>query len=169
MATDTLTPAPVRRAIDRAIAERDAGIARAEASDLLGWDRALMAQAIDVFAERGHPFSANNLRPLLPDIEPHRIGAGFIAAVMSKRIVRVGQVRSTSVPTHNRKIGLYIGAAAQAALVRRARLEASPDPIVAMVGQVLFEYYGPVTTPAGALRRRRIGERISIEISAAIS
>ena len=41
-------------------------MALGESGDFTGWNRALIDQGIDMFAQSGVPFSANMLRELLP-------------------------------------------------------------------------------------------------------
>lgn len=99
------------RAIRVARQLRDAGMAIAEAADRDGWDRKVIDQAINAFARTGDPFSANDLRDLLPDVRPALIGARFYAASVQGRIVRHRQERvtSTSKSTHHKDVGLWVG------------------------------------------------------------
>lgn len=102
-------PQSVRDALKAARAARDEGIAAAENADVLGWDRHLIDQAIDAFADTGEPFSANDLRDLLPDVRSALMGARFLAASCRRRIRRVGRTPSTKENTHFKPIDLWIG------------------------------------------------------------
>jgi hypothetical protein len=93
-----------------AIAERDAGIAAVEAaSDEIS--RNAIDQAIRHFASLGVPFSANDTRPLLPDVRPPLIGARFNAAAKQGLIRRVGFTQSTEPATHAAWVKVWQGAA----------------------------------------------------------
>lgn len=112
--TVTITvDADLHSSIAACIAERDAGMASAEASDLTGWNRKLIDQAIDVLAARGEPFSANQLRVLLPDDVPGPLfGARFQHAANNRKVIRfVGYVPSTKRNTHGKPVGLWRGIA----------------------------------------------------------
>lgn len=86
---------------------RDKGIARVEcAAD--DQDRAVIDQAIRVVADRGRPFSANDVRPLLPPgIRPALIGARFLAASKRRQIRKLGWVPSTDPGTHAHPVALW--------------------------------------------------------------
>lgn len=94
---------------------RDEGIARVtEASDQ--WERDVIDQAISAMVERGRPFSANDVRPLLPPgVRPALVGARFRTAALHRKIRRVGYVPSTDPGTHAHPIALWIGPAEVAA------------------------------------------------------
>lgn len=96
--------------ISDCIAARDEGMAAAEEADRSGWNRALIDQAIDVFAGTGRPFSANDVRVVLPDDVPGPLfGARFSAAQTQRRIRFNGYVRSTKKNTHNKPVALWRG------------------------------------------------------------
>lgn len=104
-----------RRQIENRIAEaraaRDAGIAQAEAADRFGWDRSLIDQAIGWFAQGVHPFSANDLREVLPtDVRQPLIGARFSAWATQGLIVRIGGETSTKRNTHCKRVSRWMGA-----------------------------------------------------------
>lgn len=81
-----------------------------EASD--EQDRAVIDQAIRAMIERGRPFSANDVRPLLPPgIRSGLIGARFMLASRRKQIRKVNWVPSDDPGTHAHPIALWIGAA----------------------------------------------------------
>lgn len=86
---------------------RDEGMALAEdASD--EWERLVIDQAIRVVAERGRPFSANDVRPLLPPgVRPALVGARFMAASRRKQILKVGWVASTDPGTHAHPVAFW--------------------------------------------------------------
>ena len=92
------------------IAARDEGMAQAEESDRTGWNKALIDQAIGHFAATGRPFSANDLRVVLPDDVPGPLfGARFYAASVQGRIRFVGYVRSTKKNTHSKPVARWVG------------------------------------------------------------
>lgn len=111
MTTTTIEVATsVVDAIRDAIAARDAGIARAEASEITNWNRALIDQAIDAFAATGRPFSANDLRDLLPDVPGPLMGARFQHAANNRKVIRfTGYVTSTKKNTHAKPVGRWVG------------------------------------------------------------
>jgi len=91
-------------------AERDRGMARAEASLHAAWDRAVIDQAITVLAATGQPFSANDVRGLLPDVRPALVGARFMHAARRGLIERIGDELATHKAGHARRVGLWRGA-----------------------------------------------------------
>lgn len=105
--------AAVHASISECIAERDAGMAQAEDADRTGWNRALIDQAIDVFAATGRPFSANNIRVLLPDDVPGALfGARFSHALNNRKVIRfVGTTKSSKRNTHGKPVNVYVGTA----------------------------------------------------------
>lgn len=102
---EQLTPAA---AIAAARAARDEGMALAEDADTTGWEKNLIDQAIAAFAGTGEPFSANDLRPLLPDVRPALMGARFYAASVRGEIRRVGFATSTKKNTHSKDVAMWI-------------------------------------------------------------
>lgn len=104
----TTAPETVRDAIAAARAARDEGMAQAEdaGSD---WDKALIDQAIAAFAATGEPFSANDLRPLLPDVRTSLMGSRFYAASVRGEIQALGTTTSTKKNTHSKGVGLWLG------------------------------------------------------------
>lgn len=96
--------------IAEARAARDAGIAQAEAADRSGWDTSLIDQAIGWFAQGVHPFSANDLRELLPpDVRQPLIGARFSRWQSDGLILRCGVETSTKPNTHCKTVGRWMG------------------------------------------------------------
>lgn len=104
-----------RGAIDQlmaqAIAARDAGMAQAEeaASE---WDIRLLDQAIAWFAQTGLPFSANDIRPLLPaDFNGRGLMGARFSAAYSRREIRPITDRPSNKPnTHNKRIAIWVAA-----------------------------------------------------------
>ncbi len=87
---------------------RDEGMARTtEAADAA--DVAVIDQAIDHLNRRREPWSANDLRALLPEVRQPLIGARVRAAAMRKRMRRVGYTPSTLESTHHHPIAVWIG------------------------------------------------------------
>lgn len=86
---------------------RDEGMAAVEeASDDMS--RATIDQALREVAKRGRPFSANDVRPLLPPgIRPALVGARFMAASRRREIRKVGWVASTDPGTHAHPVALW--------------------------------------------------------------
>lgn len=124
------------------------------------WDKALIDQAIDAFAAFGQPFSANNLRDLLPDVRQSLMGSRFYAASVQERIVRVGVVTSTKENTHAKPIELWLGAAAAQRLAQGEPL-VPPSPAVAAAHRALEDVLGPVSTASGNMRRWRIAYAVA--------
>lgn len=105
-------PASVHTSIRACIAERDAGMAIAQDGDITGWNKNLIDQAIDVLAATGRPFSANDLRVLLTDVDlPGPLfGSRFHHAANNRKVIRyVGQTRSTKRNTHGKPVALWVG------------------------------------------------------------
>jgi hypothetical protein len=88
---------------------RDAGIAAAEARPGADWDRAVIDQAIEHHAQLGAPFSANTIRPWLPEVAGPLIGAAFVRASRRGLIVKLGTTASTDPGTHAHHVGLWCG------------------------------------------------------------
>ena len=109
----TMTATSPSEAIAAARAARDQGMAQAEDADATGWEKALIDQAIRAFAATGQPFSANDLRPLLPDVRSSLMGSRFMAAAKAGQIRRVGLATSTKKNTHSKDVGRWVGVANQ--------------------------------------------------------
>lgn len=92
-----------------ALEARDRGIRQVQdASDK--WERDLIDQAILTLAAL-RPTSANDFRDELPEIRNRAlIGAQFRSLLLRKKIRKVGEVTSTDVGTHAKKIGSYVTA-----------------------------------------------------------
>jgi hypothetical protein len=90
-------------------AERDRGMARAEASLHAAWDRAVIDQAITVLAATGRAFSANDVRDRLPDVRPALVGARFMHAARRGLIERIGDELATHKAGHARRVSVWRG------------------------------------------------------------
>lgn len=167
LTTPARAPRSVTVALARARAARDAGIdlALEAASD---WEKALVWQGIEAFGQTGRPFSANNLRDLLPDVRTPMIGGQFTKASAAGVIVRVGVVMSTDEETHHKAIGLWLGAAAAARLSQGEPL-VPPSPAVLAAHRALLDVLGPVSTAAGNMRRWRIAHQVAAATEAALT
>lgn len=71
--------------------------------------RAVVDQAITLYAASGRPFSANSLRDLLPDVRPALLGARFYAAARRGLIRRIGYEQSTLRSTRRHPIAVWVG------------------------------------------------------------
>jgi hypothetical protein len=94
---------------DDALAERDRVLEQVN-RNADQWTRDLIDQAIRTLAETGRPFSANSLRPLLPDVPGALMGARFMAAARRGQIRKVGTEPSTDPGTHGHDIKVWIKA-----------------------------------------------------------
>lgn len=91
-----------RRARDRAMAE-------AEARRAADQDRAVIDQAITHLAALGRPFSANQVRELLPVVSPALVGARFLAAARDGLIKAVGVTQASHTAGHGRLLRVWRG------------------------------------------------------------
>lgn len=101
-------PSPLAR-IHAAIAERDAGMARATSAHPDEASR--VAAAIRQLAAQGRPFSANDAREI-HGVKGGVVGATFTALRKEGVIKPVGDEISTDKGTHGHRIYRWIGAAA---------------------------------------------------------
>lgn len=94
--------------LDLAYALRDQALTQVTtASDTQ--DIAVVDQAIREVAAAGQPFSANDVRPLLPPLRSQGlVGARMNSLRMRRQIIKIGEVVSTDVGTHGKRIGLYV-------------------------------------------------------------
>jgi hypothetical protein len=100
-------PTRTAQALRTAIALRDQGIAQVTAA-APAHDRDAIDRAIRLVARQLPQFSANDVRPHLPEgVNPNLIGARFIALAKSKEIRKVDEVPSTDPGTHGKKVGLW--------------------------------------------------------------
>lgn len=74
------------------------------------WAKSVIDRAIREVAARGVPFSANDVRPLLPDVRAALVGARFMAAAKSGVIRKVGYVPSSDRGTHGHHIAQWVRA-----------------------------------------------------------
>lgn len=81
--------------------------AQLDATDRGGWERSVILTAIEHLADQGRPFSANDVRPLLPEVNTNRIGRCFALAADRGLIEFVGYVRSTDRGTHGKRIATW--------------------------------------------------------------
>ena len=92
--------------------------AAAAAADILAdliertseWDRAVVEQAVRAVGADGRPFSANDFRDVLPELASGTVGV-VIRSMATRRpaaLIYVGEVRSTAVSTHGKRIGQYV-------------------------------------------------------------
>jgi hypothetical protein len=102
-------PRTVAEKVAEAIADRDEVFKGLDEADRTGWDRKVIAQAIDWFAETARPFSANDLRELLPDVRPGLIGRQFRALADEGRIRAVGMTPSSKKSTRGHRVLVWIG------------------------------------------------------------
>lgn len=101
-----MSAAHVEPTLDDALVERDAALQLVEDSSDQ-WDRAVIDQGIAALNARGLPWSANDLRPLLPQVRPALIGARVMASLRRGEMTRTDWVRSTDPGTHGKVVGLY--------------------------------------------------------------
>lgn len=114
MSTVTIqVDADLHATITECVARRDEGIAQAEDADRSGWNKALIDQAIDALAATREPFSANDLRVLLPDDLPGPLfGARFRYAANERGVIRFyGWTSSSKKNTHAHPIRVWVGRA----------------------------------------------------------
>lgn len=109
---------------------RDEGMARVTAASG-EWDRKVVDQAIRYVASQGQPFSANDVRPLLPDgLRPALLGARFRTAALHNVIRRIGYVPSTDPATHAHPIALWVAAERdEAGFDRALDVLSGPTPV----------------------------------------
>jgi hypothetical protein len=94
----SFVPAP-----EMAVAERDRGIEVVEqASD--DQDRAVVDQAIREFGRMQATVSANDIRPLLPNVRPSLIGARFLALARQGKLKKAGYVPAAHAAGHGRMV-----------------------------------------------------------------
>lgn len=71
------------------------------------WDRQVIDQAIWAFVEQGKPFSANDLRPLLPEVRKCLISRRLIQAQKNGWVRYVGVTPSTLASTKAARVNVY--------------------------------------------------------------
>lgn len=97
----------VRTQVEAALADWDAAVTEGGPSD--EWDRKVIRQAIDAFAGTGHPFSMNDVRPLLPVVRKALLAKAFVAAERDGVVRKVGTTPSTLRSTRGHHINVYRG------------------------------------------------------------
>lgn len=79
-------------------------------ANVTGWDTAVLNQAIDAIGGDGRPFSANDLRAVLPE-QGHGAAGLFFHSLVRRRHPRqvdvVGEEPSTAESTHGKPIKVY--------------------------------------------------------------
>src|SRR5262249_41743884 len=93
----------------RAREARDAAMSRALDSQAADQDRGVIDQAIRHLARQGQPFSANDVRKLLPAVEPSLIGNRFMAAARRGLIEQCGTTQATHEAGHARLLRVWRG------------------------------------------------------------
>lgn len=91
--------------------ERADATLRSLYANVTDWDRALIVQAIEAIGADGRPFSMNTIRDLLPEMAQGTAGLVFHSLARQKKtpvLVKVGEERSTSGPTHGKPINRYV-------------------------------------------------------------
>lgn len=71
------------------------------------WDRRVIDQCIRAFVKQGQPFSANDMRPLLPEVRKCLISRRLIAAQNDDLIRYVGITPSTLESTKGARVNVY--------------------------------------------------------------
>lgn len=98
----TITPEQAREQANAALAALYANVTT--------WDTAVLDQAIDAIGGDGRPFSANDLRAVLPELAHGTAGLFFHSLVRRKtppQVVVVGEEPSTAESTHGKPIKVY--------------------------------------------------------------
>lgn len=98
-------------AIAAARKARDDAMARLDSSARAEVDRQLVDELIHTYARAGRPFSANDIRPHIPDdVNKNVIGNRFTHAARTGVIRRIGLTPSSKRTTHLKDVGCWIGA-----------------------------------------------------------
>ena len=71
------------------------------------WDNRVIRQCIEAFVRQGRPFSANDLRPLLPEVRKCLISRRLIDAQKDGLIRYVGVTPSTLASTKAARVNVY--------------------------------------------------------------
>ncbi|MFJ4785076.1 hypothetical protein [Streptomyces sp. NPDC088794] len=98
----TLTPEQARIDANEALAALYANVT--------DWDEAVLNQAIDAIGGDGRPFSANDLRAVLPELAHGAAGLFFHSLVRRRnprQVVVIGEEPSTAESTHGKPIKVY--------------------------------------------------------------
>lgn len=102
---DTPISDETRAAIAEGWAAYEAATAEHGPSD--EWDRRVIDQVIRHLARQGRPFSANTMRPLLPEVRTCLISRRLIAAQNAGWIRYVGVTPSTLKSTKAARVNVY--------------------------------------------------------------
>jgi len=98
----TLTPNEAREQANAALAALYANVTT--------WDTAILNQAIDAIGGDGRPFSANDLRAVLPELAHGTAGLFFHSLVRRRnprQVLVIGEEPSTAASTHGKPIKVY--------------------------------------------------------------
>lgn len=71
------------------------------------WDNRVIRQCIEAFVLQGRPFSANDMRPLLPEVRKCLISRRLIEAQHDGLIRYVGVTPSTLASTKSARVNVY--------------------------------------------------------------
>ena len=71
------------------------------------WDKQVIDQVIRAFVLQGKPFSANDMRPLLPEVRKCLISRRLIAAQRDGLVRSVGITYSTLKSTKGARVSVY--------------------------------------------------------------
>lgn len=99
----SITPAEAREQANATLAALYANVT--------DWDEALLNQVIDAIGGDGRPFSANDLRAVLPGLAHGTAGLFFHSLVRRRspqQVVVVGEEPSTAESTHGKPIKVYV-------------------------------------------------------------
>lgn len=89
-------------------------------ANVTDWDAAILGQAIDAIGGDGRPFSANDLRAVLPGLAHGAAGLFFHSLVRRRhprQLVIVGEEPSTAASTHGKAIKVYVLSAERLAAI----------------------------------------------------
>lgn len=95
---------------------RDEGMARTQAADddRGGWDTKVIDKAIEHLNASRRPWSANDLRELLPHVRQPLIGRRVSSFAGRRLMMKVDREPSTLASTHNHEIAVWVGVDPQA-------------------------------------------------------
>lgn len=95
----------LRARVDAAFAAYHASVAVHGAAD--AWDRSVIDKVIDAFVSQGRPFSANDMRELLPVVRKCLVGARLNSYQRRGLIRRVGITPSSLQSTKGAHVAVY--------------------------------------------------------------
>ena len=107
--TRQLIEAPVSDAVRAAVATGRAAheAATRDTGPNDDWDKRVIDQCITAFVKQGRPFSANDMRPLLPEVRKCLISRRLIVAQNDGLIRYVGVTPSTLKSTKAARVNVY--------------------------------------------------------------